>query len=81
MLNMQCYAKSPAGQTCSNSAKAVKGGNQLSVPPWKVPLLRHSYTILWYWYGIAGLIDKPCCGNLLRHCVDYNRILWHEKSA
>jgi len=55
----------------------VKGGNQYLCLNEKVQLLRHSYTILWYWYGITGLIDKPRCGK----CVDYNRILWHEKSA
>ena len=62
--------------THSNSAKAVKRGNQYLCLNEKVPLLRHSNTILWC------LIDKPRCGKLLWKCVvDYNRILWHEKSA
>jgi len=55
MLNMQHYAKSTAGQTCSNSVKAVKRGNQYLCLHEKVPLLRHSYTNLWYWYGITDL--------------------------
>jgi len=78
---MQRYAKSAAGQTYSNSAKAVDGGNQYLCLHKKVSLLPHSKTILWYWYGITGLIDKPRCRKLLWKCVDYNRILWYEKSA
>jgi len=77
MLNMQRYAISVAGQTYNNSVKAVKGGNQYLRLHEKVPLLRHSYTILWCWNSITGLIDKPRCGKLLWKCMDYNRILWH----
>ena len=62
-------------------ATLVMGGNQYLCLHENVPLLRHSNTILWYWYGITGLIDKPRCGNMLRKCVDYNRISWHEKYA
>jgi len=42
ILNMQRYVKSVAGQTCSFSAKAAKGGSQYLCLNENVPLLRHS---------------------------------------
>jgi len=77
MLNMQRYAASVAGQTCSCSGKAAKGGRQYLCLNENVPLLRHSLAILSYWYGITGVTDKSRWENLLWKCVDYNRILWH----
>jgi len=46
ILNMQRYATSVAGQTCSYSDKAVKGGSQYLCFNENVSLLRHSYVIL-----------------------------------
>ena len=42
ILNMQRYVTSAAGQTCSFSDKAVKGGSQYPCLNENVPLLRHS---------------------------------------
>jgi len=38
ILNMQCYAASVAGQTCSYSGKAAKGGSQYFCHNENVPL-------------------------------------------
>jgi len=46
ILNMQRYATSVAGQTCSYSGKAAKGGSQYLCLNGNVSLLRHSYAIL-----------------------------------
>ena len=81
ILNMQRYATSVAGQTCSYSGKAAKGSSQYLWLSENVSLVRHSCAILSYWYGITGLTDKSRWENLLWKCVDYNRILWHEKST
>jgi len=42
VLNMQRHVTSVAGQTCSFSGKAVKGGSQYLCLNENVPLLRHS---------------------------------------
>jgi len=48
ILNMLRYDTSVAGQTCSYSGKAAKGGRQYLCLNGNVSLLRHSYAILSY---------------------------------
>jgi len=82
--NKPNFAGKPQGWqhwTGSYSDKAAKGGNQYLCFNENVLLLRHSYVILSHWYGITSVTDKPRCGNLLWKCVDYSKILWHEKST
>ena len=58
ILNMQRYVTSVAGQACSFSGKAAKGGSQYLCLNENVWLLRHSYAILSLWYSITGVTDK-----------------------
>jgi len=61
ILNMQRSATSVAGQTCSYSDKAAKGGSQYLCFNENVSLLRHSYAILSHWHGIISMTDIQGC--------------------
>jgi len=75
---MQCYI---LFSSWSDMHKAAKGGSQYLCLNENVLLLRHSYALLSYSYGITGVTYKPRWGKLLWKCVDYSRILWHEIST
>jgi len=85
---MQRYAKSAAGQTYSNSVKAVKGGNQYLCLHEKVSLLRHRQfcgtdtpSLAWSTSRVVEHSMKMCglwkCVNSMKMCgLQQDLVTW-----